>query len=118
MNIYNPSPPPYKCVRLASYSNGRVICLPPVLLSLGPEFQADLEFWQQVVDKGVDARGGLLSAHIDDLLLRPPQRTLFSGTRKKTAVAGYCLETGVCWRYDLTAQEQSRFRGKCLSRYL
>ena len=26
-------------------------------------------------------------------------------TRQKTAVGGYCLETGAYWRYDLTAQE-------------
>ena len=41
------------------------------------------------------------------LLERPAQRTLFSDA-SKTAVGGYCLETGVYWRYDLTDQQQSR----------
>ena len=37
---------------------------------------------------------------------------LCSRTRQ---VGGYCLETGVYWRYDLTAQEQSRFCGSTKS---
>ena len=47
-------------------------------------------------------------------LERPTQRTLFSNA-SKTAVGGYCPETGVYWRYDLTAQEQSRFCGSSKS---
>ena len=33
----------------------------------------------------------------------------------KTPGGGYCLKTGVYWRYDLTAQEQSRFYGSSKS---
>ena len=78
--------------------------------ALGPEFHADLEFWRWFVDKGVDARGGVLSAAMYHLLECPAQRTLFSDA-SKTAVGGYFLQTGVYWHYDLTAQEQSRFCG-------
>ena len=83
-------------------------------VALGSEFHADLEFWRWFVDKGVDARGGVLSAPMDHLLERPAQRTLFSDA-SKTAVGGYCLETGLYCRYDLTAQEQSRFCGSSKS---
>ena len=79
-------------------------------VALGPEFHADLEFWPWFVDKGVHARGGVFSAPMYHLLEHPAQRTLFSGT-SKTTVGGYCLETSVYWRYDLTAQEQLRFCG-------
>ena len=48
------------------------------------------------------------------LLKRPAQRALFSGA-SKTAVGGYCLDTGVNWRHDLTAQEQSPFCGSSKS---
>ena len=83
-------------------------------VALGPEFHADLEFWRWFVDKGVDARGGVLLAPMYHLLERPAQRTMFSDA-SRTAVAGYCLETGVYWRYDLTAQEQSGFCGSSKS---
>ena len=56
---------------------------------LGREFHADLEFWQRFVDKGVDARGGVLSAPMYHLLESLAQRTLFSDS-SKTAVGGYC----------------------------
>ena len=79
-------------------------------VALGPEFHAGLEFWRWFVDKGVDARGGVLPAPMYHLLERPAQRTLFSDA-SKTAVGVYGLETGVYWRSDLTAQEQSRFCG-------
>ena len=42
------------------------------------------------------------------LLERPAQRALFSGA-SKTAIGGFCLETGVYWRYDLGTEEQPRF---------
>ena len=48
------------------------------------------------------------SAPMDHLLERPVQRTLFSDA-STTAVVGYCLETGVYWRYNLTVQKPSRF---------
>ena len=83
-------------------------------VALGPEFHAGLDFWRWFVDKGVDARGGVLSAPMYHLLERPAQRTLFSDA-SKTAFGGYCLESGVYWRYDLTAQEESRFCGSSKS---
>ena len=46
-------------------------------VALGPEFHADLEFWRWFVDKGVDARAGVLSTPMYHLLERPAQRTLF-----------------------------------------
>ena len=47
-------------------------------VALGPEFHADFEFWRWIVDKGVDAPGGVLSAPMCHLLDRHVQRTLFS----------------------------------------
>ena len=83
-------------------------------VALGPEFHADLKFWRWLFDKGVDARGGVLSAPMYYLLKRPVQRTLFSDA-SKTAVGGYCLETSVNCRYDLTALEQLGFCGSSKS---
>ena len=68
----------------------------------GPEVHADLEFWRRFIDNGVDTRDGVLSAPMYNLVQRPKQRTLFADS-SKTTVGGYCLETGVYWRYDLTA---------------
>ena len=48
------------------------------------------------------------------LLERPSQRTLFSDA-SNTAVGGFCLETGVYWRYDLDAGKRSRFCGSSKS---
>ena len=62
-------------------------------VALGPEFHGDLEFcW--FAAEGIDARGGTLSAPMYRLLERPARRTLFSEA-SKTAVGGFCLETGV-----------------------
>ena len=84
-------------------------------VALGPEFHADLDFCRWFVDRGVDARGGVLSAPMYRFLLdRPAQHTWFLDA-SKTAVGGYFLETGVHWRYDLTAEEQSRFCGSSKS---
>ena len=44
------------------------------------------------------------------LLDYPARRTLFSDA-SKTTIGGFCLETGVYWRYDLDTAEQSRFCG-------
>jgi len=71
-------------------------------------------FWRWLVDEGFDARGGTLSAPMYHLLERPAQRTLFSDA-SKTAVGGFCLETGVYWRYELDVQERSRFCGASAS---
>ena len=83
-------------------------------VAVGPDFHADLEFWRWFVGKGVDARIGVLSSPMYHLLERPAQRTLFSDA-SKTAVGGYCFETGIYWWYDLTAQIQSRFCGSSKS---
>ena len=87
-------------------------------VALGPEFHADLEFPRWFVDKDVEPRVAVLSARCTapmyHLLERPAHRTLFSDA-SKTAVGGYCLETGVYWRYDTTAQEHSRVCGSSKS---
>ena len=84
------------------------------VLPLGPSSMRISSSGGGLLTKGIDARGGVLSAPMYHLLERPAQRTLFSDA-SKTAVGGYCLETGVYWRYDLTAQEQSRFCGSSKS---
>ena len=87
---------------------------PGRLVALGPEFHADFEFWRWCVDKGVDARGGVLLVPMYHLLERRAKRTLLSDAIK-TAVGGYCFETGGYWSYDLTAQQPSRFCGSSKS---
>ena len=77
-------------------------------VALGPECHRDLEVWRWDVDESFDAIGGTLSAPMYHLLERPAQRTLFSDA-SKIAVGGLRLEAGAYWRYDLSAQEQSRF---------
>ena len=79
-------------------------------VALGPEFHGDLEFWRWFAAEGLDARQGTLSAPMYRLLERPARRTLFSDAFK-TAVGGFCLETGVYWRYELNDRERSRFCG-------
>ena len=49
-----------------------------------------------------------------NIVTRPPQLTLFSDASKQ-AVGGYCSETGQYWRYDLSAEERSRFCGSSAS---
>ena len=78
----------FSAVRLGSFFMPRLGCREsqPVITSLaewpvrggGPEFHADLEFWQWFVDKGVDARMRVLSAPMYHLLKPPAQRALFS----------------------------------------
>ena len=77
-------------------------------VAVGTEFHVDLELWRWFVDKGIDVRGGVLSAPMLHLLKRPAQHTLFLYA-SKTAVGEYCVETGVYWRCDLTAPEPSWF---------
>ena len=69
-------------------------------------FHGDLECWRCFAAEGLDARGGTLSAPMYRLLERPARRTLFSDA-SKTAVGGFCLETGVYWRYELNDRERS-----------
>ena len=77
-------------------------------IALGSEFHGDLEFWRWFAVEGLDARGGTLLAPMYRLLEHPARRTLFSDA-SKTAVGGFCLETGVYWRYELNDRERSRF---------
>ena len=83
-------------------------------LVLGPEFQGNFELWRWVMEEGLDARGGTLPAPMYHLLEHPSQRTLFSDA-STTAVGGFCLETGMYWRYDIDAGERSRFCGSSKS---
>ena len=78
--------------------------------ALGPEFHGELELWRWLVAEGLDVQGGTLSAPMFHLPERSARRTLFSGS-SKTAIGGFCLETGVHWRYELDLAEQSRFCG-------
>ena len=83
-------------------------------LVLGPEFQGDLQVWRWFVEERLDARGGTLSALMYHLPECRSQCTLFSDA-SKNAVGGFCIETGVYWRYDLDAGERSRFCGSSKS---
>ena len=44
------------------------------------------------------------------ILERPARSTLFWDA-SKTTIGGFCLETGMYWRYELDTAEQSRFCG-------
>ena len=78
------------------------------VIPLSPEFHADLEFWRWLSSAGLDVRGGSLMAPMYDLVYRPPARTIFTDA-SKTAVGGYCAETGMWFLYDLTGDERRRF---------
>ena len=77
---------------------------------LGPEFHGDLKLWRLFVAEGLHVRRDSLSATMCHLLERPARCTLFSDA-SETAIGGFCLETGVYWRYELEPAEQSRFCG-------
>ena len=49
-----------------------------------------------------------------NIVTRPPQLTLCSDASKQ-AFGGYWSETGQHWRYDLSAEERSRFCGSSAS---
>ena len=84
-------------------------------LILGPKFQGDLEFRRWFDEQGLNAHGGTLSAPTYHLLERPSQRTVFFYVASKNAPGGFCLETGVYWRYNLDAWEPSHFCGSSKS---
>ena len=67
------------------------------LVPLDPEFHGDLEVWRLIVEAGMDASEGGLSASMYRLVARPPCRTLTSDASNH-AVGGFCLETGQYWR--------------------
>ena len=81
---------------------------------LGPMFHEDLDFWRWFVKIGLASRGGQFFSPMYNVLIRPPKLTLFSDASKQ-AVGGYCVETGHYWRYDLSAEERSRFCGSSKS---
>ena len=58
------------------------------LVPLGPEFHDDLEFWRWIVEAGMNASEGGLSAPMYRLVARPPCRTLTSDASKH-AVGGF-----------------------------
>ena len=45
-----------------------------------------------------------------NLVSRPAKRTIFLEASKR-ALEGYCLESGVYWRYEISRDEQARFCG-------
>ena len=77
---------------------------------LGPEFHRDLEVWRSFVAEGLYARRGCVLAPMYHLLERPARRTVFSDA-SKAAIRGFCLETGIYWRYEPYPAEQSCFCG-------
>ena len=82
--------------------------------SVGAEFHDDLEFWRWFVAHGLASRGEQFTSAMYNIVTRPPQLTLFSDASEQ-AVGGYCSETGQHWRYDLSAEEQSRCCGSTAS---
>ena len=62
------------------------------LAPLDPEFHDNHEFWRWIVEAGMDASEGGLSAPMYRLVARLPCHTLTSGASKH-AVGGFCLET-------------------------
>ena len=77
-------------------------------VALGPEFHADLEFWRWFVDKRVEVTRAAGCCRRRCIICWSAWHNVrCSRTRQKgkNAVGGYCLETSVYWRHDLTAQE-------------
>ena len=84
------------------------------VLPLGPSFMRISSSSGGLLIEVLTRASGCCRRRCIILLERPTRRTLFSDA-SKTAVGGLCLETGVYRRYDLTAQEQSRFCGSSKS---
>lgn len=79
-------------------------------VTLGPMFHDDIDFWRWLVQRGFAARGGHVTSPMYNIVVRPPRLAVFSDA-SKSAIGGYCVQTGSYFRYDLSADEQSRFCG-------
>lgn len=77
---------------------------------VGPPFHDELDFWRWLVGRGLALRGGYLCSPMYNIVLRPPTLSVFTDA-SKSALGGYCTQTGQYFRYDLSAEEQSRFVG-------
>ena len=80
------------------------------LAPLDPEFHDNLEVWRWIIEAGMDASEGGLSAPMPRLVARTPCHTLTSDASKH-AEGGFCLEIGQYWRYGLSQEELARFCG-------
>ena len=79
-------------------------------IGLGPEFHDDMDFWRWLASDGLSLLGGRMFDHAYHLLDRMPARSWFSDA-SASAVGGFCAETGMWWRYDLTPDQCARVRG-------
>ena len=77
---------------------------------LGPLFHDDLEFWRWFEAQGLTPCGGSLCSWMYNIVQRPPKMAVFTDA-SKTAFGGYCEQTGLNFRRELTVAEQSRFWG-------
>ena len=62
------------------------------------------------MDKGLAPGGGHFSSPMYNIVIRPPLLTMFTDSAMST-FGGYCLQTGQFFRQELSAEEQSCFRG-------
>ena len=86
--------------QLAAVPKGTVILL-------GQEFHADLEWWKWALREPCLVDGvSLYSSFFEHTQWVPERHWLSDATL--SAVGGYCAETGIWWRYDLTTEEKSR----------
>ena len=67
------------------------------LVPFSPGFHGDFKFWRSIVEAGIHASEGGLSAPMYRLIARLSCRTLISDAFKH-AVGVCCLETGQHWR--------------------
>lgn len=93
--------------QLAAVPKGTVVLL-------GQEFHADLEWWKWALCEQYLVDGVSLYSPFFNHTQWVPERHWFSDATL-SAVGGFCAETGVWWRYDLTAEEKSRsvVGGRC-----
>lgn len=77
------------------------------IVQLGQEFHADLGWWKWALREPCLVAGVSLYSPLFYHTQWDPERHWLSDATL-SAVGGFCAETGVWWRYDLTEEEKSR----------
>ena len=77
------------------------------MLRLTKEFMEDVGWWRRCLREGMAGEGERLAAPFFRFVKQKHKRIRCSDAWFE-AVGGLCLETGVYWRYNLSAEEMKR----------
>ena len=79
---------------------------------LKPEFHADVEFWQSMLEAALGSASGTLHAPLYSFCRQPHSRILWSDA-SGDAMGGYCLESGAWWRVDFSDNVEVKYGIRC-----